>query len=209
MDVHPPHEPVHTWREALTHIAIMTVGLFIALMLEGLVEYAQHKHTVREARANIRQELQDNHKSAQNDITSLGQDFDRVKVNIKTLRAMEDGPRAHHSLDFHMQWNDMSETAWTTARDTGALSYMPYEEVQHDADIYGLQSTVNAQFISIFHRETESFAPVVAEDDFAGIPKSRFEEMIHEDQVVLVDLYTAKQLLQQLDQQYLDTLKKS
>lgn len=28
MDVHPPHEPVHTWRDALMHLGIVTVGLF-------------------------------------------------------------------------------------------------------------------------------------------------------------------------------------
>lgn len=56
MDVHPPEHSIRTWRDLLTHVAVMTIGLFIALMLESLVEYAHHRHIVHQARENIRQE---------------------------------------------------------------------------------------------------------------------------------------------------------
>jgi hypothetical protein len=38
LDVHPPHEPAHSWRDILIHLATITIGLFIALSLEGRVE---------------------------------------------------------------------------------------------------------------------------------------------------------------------------
>ena len=63
MDANPPHEPVHTWRDALTHIAIMTVGLFIAPLLESLGEYSHYRSLAREARENIRLEIEQSHEA--------------------------------------------------------------------------------------------------------------------------------------------------
>ena len=37
MDVHAPHEPIHTWRDFFIHLITITVGLLIAISLEGMV----------------------------------------------------------------------------------------------------------------------------------------------------------------------------
>jgi hypothetical protein len=31
IDIHPPHESAHSWRDISIHLATITVGLFIAL----------------------------------------------------------------------------------------------------------------------------------------------------------------------------------
>ena len=64
IDVHPPHAAVHGWRDFLIHIATITLGLFIALSLEGALEAMHHRHLVREARENIRKELEENERQA-------------------------------------------------------------------------------------------------------------------------------------------------
>jgi hypothetical protein len=38
-DIHPPHQAAHSWRDIFIHLATITVGLFIALSLEGCVEW--------------------------------------------------------------------------------------------------------------------------------------------------------------------------
>ena len=38
IDIHPPHQAAHSWRDIFVHLATITVGLFIALSLEGCVE---------------------------------------------------------------------------------------------------------------------------------------------------------------------------
>jgi hypothetical protein len=48
-DIHPPHQAAHRWRDIFIHLATITVGLFIALSLEGCVEWQHHRHLVREA----------------------------------------------------------------------------------------------------------------------------------------------------------------
>jgi hypothetical protein len=34
IEVHPPEEPLHGWRDFLIHLATITIGLLIALSLE-------------------------------------------------------------------------------------------------------------------------------------------------------------------------------
>ena len=38
MDIHAPDKPILTLREAASHLTIVTVGILIALSLEGVVE---------------------------------------------------------------------------------------------------------------------------------------------------------------------------
>jgi hypothetical protein len=44
LDVHPPHETVHTWKDFFIHIATICVGLLIAVGLEQTVEAVHHHH---------------------------------------------------------------------------------------------------------------------------------------------------------------------
>ena len=44
LDVHPPHERVHTWKDFFIHIATICVGLLIAVGLEQTVEAVHHHH---------------------------------------------------------------------------------------------------------------------------------------------------------------------
>ena len=38
LDVHPPHEAAHSWKDFLIHIATIVVGVLIAIGLEQTVE---------------------------------------------------------------------------------------------------------------------------------------------------------------------------
>jgi hypothetical protein len=57
LDVHAPHEKIHGIRDFLLHLFTITVGLLIALALEGCVERWHHRELRNEADANLRQEL--------------------------------------------------------------------------------------------------------------------------------------------------------
>ena len=48
LDVHPPHEKVHGFKDFLLHILTITIGLLIALSLEGCVEWRHHRHLDRD-----------------------------------------------------------------------------------------------------------------------------------------------------------------
>jgi hypothetical protein len=54
LDVHPLHEPPHTWKGFFVHIATIVVGLVIAVGLEQTVLYFHHRHQVQELEEQMR-----------------------------------------------------------------------------------------------------------------------------------------------------------
>ena len=50
MEIHAPHKPILTITEALVHLAIVTVGILIALSLEGARQWHEHRNLVAETR---------------------------------------------------------------------------------------------------------------------------------------------------------------
>jgi hypothetical protein len=210
MEVHTPDHPVHSWRDFAIHIVIVTIGLFIALTLESFVEYLHHRHIVHEARENIRQEIGGNHRAAQADIKYLQEDMDRIKANIDTIHQLRAQPKGFKgSLTYTMQFTSLDSAAWNTSRDTGALSFMPYKEVQIYAGLYEEQKMVNDHSIQIFYRQTLAMTPVFMEDELSNLPPSETLGMLHESAATLIDLNALQQIVQQLDARYVEQLKKS
>ncbi len=60
IDIHPPQHGAMTRRDILTHIAIVVLGIFIAIGLEQTVEYFHHLHQRHELEQNLRTELRNN-----------------------------------------------------------------------------------------------------------------------------------------------------
>jgi hypothetical protein len=53
LEVHAPHEPIHTWKNFAIHILAIVVGLLIAVGLEQTVEYVHHSHQRKDLREGI------------------------------------------------------------------------------------------------------------------------------------------------------------
>jgi len=56
MDIHKP-KPMHNWREFLAEIAVVVLGVLIALSAEQVVENLHEARSAREAREALREEL--------------------------------------------------------------------------------------------------------------------------------------------------------
>jgi hypothetical protein len=102
LDVHAPHQTVHTWKDFLIHIAAITIGLLMALGLESTVEWLHHRHQAQQALELLRQELDQNRKVLKADVA----DGDRMERNhrnalaiLQRLRA--GGSQARRSPRFH------------------------------------------------------------------------------------------------------------
>src|ERR1700759_2683587 len=83
LDVHPPHQSIHGWRDFFIHIATITIGLLIAIGLEQTVEYIHHRSQLSDARREIAAELDDNRR-----IAKLN-DAEFVRVKAMLARDME------------------------------------------------------------------------------------------------------------------------
>ena len=209
MEVHPPHEPVHSWRDALIHIGLMTVGLFIALMLEAGVEYLHHKELVQHARENIHVEMQHNHDVVQGDLRNVKDEMDRMQKAIDTIHRFQKNPKGHGSIEYQWALSNPSDTAWRTARDTGALGYMPYSEVQDYASVYGLQDFIIEKLQQVQFRQAEGLAPLMAQTkDFETMTPEEFRAMLLDAATNYLDLQTLSQYLKGIDEHYQDELKK-
>ena len=143
MDVHPPHEPIRTWKDFLLHLLTITIGLLIALGLEGIVEWRHHEHLVAEANATLREEVQHNSQMMNRHVVVLKTELRELEANLRALGKIQNAPGDKSvqtpSLTADFTNIGLRETAWRTAQSTGALSFMPYDEAQRYADIYQQQ----------------------------------------------------------------------
>jgi hypothetical protein len=210
MEVHAPHHPLNSWRDFFIHIATITIGLLIAIGLEQTVELFHHRHMVHVARENIRRELEENERLGKEDIRYVQEDADRMKANLERARALR---ADSHALDggrlrFTFTWSSLNDAAWRSARDSGALTYMPTDEVQLYADAYNQQAMVNAQAVVIFTQQIDSAATIVMEQDPSGMSREEIQSFMHDDAVVFGRLRSLAEIIQQLNQEYVEILKK-
>jgi hypothetical protein len=107
-----------------------------------------------------------------------------------------------------MKFNSLDGAAWSTARDTGALSFMPYNEVQSYSDLYMLEDVINQQVIAIAHDDFLAGAPFAMGIDPGHLPPDEYARLLHDNAAVEIELSTMKQFVQQFDGLCLTDLKK-
>jgi hypothetical protein len=139
IDVHPPHEPIHGWRDFLLHLLTITIGLLIALGLEGCVEWQHHRHLVHEAEASMHAEIESNARGLPDALAGLkknqADDVEVLKYIIKNHKSPE-----HDSMSIAFGIRTFDDVSWKTAQSTTALSYMSYAQAEEYSDIYSIQT---------------------------------------------------------------------
>jgi hypothetical protein len=143
LDVHAPHNNVHTWKNFFIHLATISIGLLIAIGLEQTVEYFHHRHQVSEIRESLRLERSINaHRFA-----IVTEEFHRfvpkLQVNLAIFQYLLSHPGAPPdqwpgALTWFANNIYYQTSAWETAQRSGILEYMPRDEVQANAYLYGL-----------------------------------------------------------------------
>jgi hypothetical protein len=210
MEVHAPHEPIHTWRDFFIHIATITIGLLIAIGLEQSVEWLHHRHLVKQARENIRHEIEQNQRQANDDLGYLKSDADLMKSDIAKVQLLRKNP---HALDNNgvfktfFTWSTFNDSAWTSARDSGALTYMPVEEVQRYDGLYDTQRMVNAAAVEASTKQFELLAPFVMGDGPSAIQPDDLHLLLRDSATAYLRIATLRQYLEGLKQDYAATLK--
>lgn len=137
MDVHAPEQPIHTWREFVRHIAIVTMGILIALSLEGLLEWRHHRALAQEARENILREMESNHRGLQKVIA--GRERGEEEINAILAYLDDRNPATPRPSELNFSIISVNAASWSSAQATGALAHMDFDEVQTFAAIYDAQ----------------------------------------------------------------------
>jgi hypothetical protein len=147
LDVHPPHEAAHTWKDFFIHIATICVGLLIAIGLEQSVEWLHRKHQVAETRKAFAVERNINRRH----FAANTQEFERtihiLQKDVSVFVALRDHPNVTAALP-PLDWNvlvfDMQDAAWQRAKQSNVLESMPDVEARAAASLYDYLKSLNA-----------------------------------------------------------------
>ena len=205
LDVHPPHEPIHGWRDFFIHLATITIGLLIALGLEGCVEWMHHRHLVHEAQTALRNEISGNEGRMSDVLASVQKQEEELKHDVIVLKQRIAHPKDndHQSMSIDIRIVGFDDVSWKTAQNIGALTYMPYARVEEYAAIYDLQEeldTVQKQAARDAALSIGRFMNADSTEPAARIAEDQQE--IRRIQVVQGQLYFYESLIKGLDGYY-------
>jgi chemotaxis protein histidine kinase CheA len=139
LEIHAPHRPIHTAKEMMVHLGLITLGVLIALSFEGLVGWREHRALVREARANILSETRDNQKELANRLQKIQAEREAINDAIAVAQRLQDTKTLEGKVQLGFVIADLRDASRSTAAVTGAFGLMAYNEVRKYAAVYGHQ----------------------------------------------------------------------
>jgi len=209
LDVHAPHDSIHTWKDFFIHIATIVVGLLIAIGLEQTVEHFHHKHQVAEVRDSLNVERRFN----ANRFGVLTDEFRRFVPKLETNLAVFTYLRGHPNagvadwpgkLDWLAHDPGFLDAAWRTAEQSTLLQYMPRAEVQRNSELYsrlfGLRETMDAAGIAL--NEARRFA--IQDPDPSHLSPAQIDRQIDLTMEVLLQYALVARVENNLARRYPD-----
>ncbi|WP_158786999.1 hypothetical protein [Granulicella sp. L46] len=134
MDVHAPHEPLHTWRDFWIHLGTITIGLLIAISLEQSVEGLHHLHQRHQLEQDLRAEGERNIEIVAKDAQVLAATRAwelSLRKNVDAVRASggKAGP-AYVPNPVPGQPTVPTDSVWTTAKESMLVVLLPRGEAE-------------------------------------------------------------------------------
>ncbi|WP_254061860.1 hypothetical protein [Granulicella sp. L60] len=204
LDVHPPHEPMHGWRDFLLHLFTITIGLLIALGLEGCVEWQHHRHLVHEAEASLHAEIESNAKGLPDALAALHKNQDQLKHDIEVLKYIIQNHKdpEHSSMSIGSGLQTFDDVSWRTAQSTTALSYMPYARAEEYADIYTTQAELFDAEKQAARDAIISLAPFMNVGEKDSLPDNQARDIKQKIEVLQGQLTLVDAFMNSLDRSY-------
>ncbi len=141
IDIHAPHETTHSWRDILIHLAIVIVGILIAIGLEQTVELLHRNHERSQLQSDLRGEAANNRNIIARDLRmqALEPWFDQA-IGAVDSAAPQQG-KIHITLPFAPcipgsvgtsaeRYFAPSEAVWTTAKESSLVGLLPVEQAR-------------------------------------------------------------------------------
>ena len=140
IDIHLPHGKLIGIKEFFLHLFTITIGLLIALSLEGWVEHVHHRHLAQEAEDSLRAEIANNEHELVRQRQQIDDGKKLMEADLMILADMRAHPHAKRGpLNLVFSLGSFDDMSWKTAQTTGAIAYMPYKDAQKFSDIYMFQ----------------------------------------------------------------------
>lgn len=157
MEVHHRPKPLHSWREFLSEIGVVVIGVLIALAAEQTVEALHWAGSVREARLALKEEF----------VTDTGpQAYQRLAESpcvTAQLDSLEQTLLAErdHGVGFHVKpiivpyFFTWDRDGWQNAVSSGAAAHMSPQEMNVLAAPYDSISALNETALREAHEYAE------------------------------------------------------
>lgn len=135
----PPREPSHRGY-MLRELIIVTLGVLIALSVDGVRGYWKDRQLVADARQNLAAELGENRKQVAEFIASLPKQREQLRELDRQLDLFA---RREHPKEFNfnlgLRFPSLSNASFQTAESTSVFALMDYAEVQRLHRAYAMQ----------------------------------------------------------------------
>jgi len=213
MEIHAPEKPIHSKKEFFFHMFTVVLGILIALGLEGMVQWVHHRALVREARENIRVEIEKNKEIIDGAMPEFKQRSETLNHMIDSIRQLA---KTHHAVKggqvfFSISNHDLYSTAWQTASTSGAVTYMSYDELRRYTDVYLTQQTYSTLQAQALDRAIDLGSLVQATilvDEVKNIPKERIQAIAREAYRQMILQNTLEDVSKELRKGYGELLKR-
>jgi hypothetical protein len=200
-------ERVYSVRGFLLELLVVTAGVLIALSLEGLREWNQHRSLVREAHVTIAREIADNDKEVEGLLKSMddrGKNLEIALTFADELLATKKTSINELGLGFNLA--ELSSESWESAERTGALSYMDYTEVQGYSRLYSAQDLLASHQRRGFERMAAAIS-VFGSGDPTLAPAKDLEVFRQHVLGLKADLFIEEQLAKRMRELYSQFLR--
>jgi hypothetical protein len=136
MEIHGPEGPTKSFKDFAIHIVIVTIGILIALGLEGIRETIYVRRVVRDARENFRVELHGNRGNLDKELKNDSESFAGVNQIVADLPKLRKDPAQFQARVAKLSPSGyfFSSSRWEAALSTGALGHMSVDEVNRYAE---------------------------------------------------------------------------
>jgi hypothetical protein len=207
MEIHPPHRSITSLKTLLIELGTITLGVLIALSLEGAREWNHNRTLANEARETIVRELTSNRKAIAGDLAGAAKRKDHLDTAMRFADdLLKAGKTGVHQIDLGANYGDLSAASWQTAGHIGALGHMTYQDIQKYAAVYALQDLYQTQQRRSLEHMSEAMA-VAAGGDPEKASRPELERFRQQVQTMVSDLFMEQQLGKQLSDRYDAALK--
>ena len=203
IDVHPPHEAAHTWKDFLIHIATIVIGLLIAIGLEQGVELFHHHREVVETREALHNERDQNRRAFAEGMQEFYRQTAALNNNLLVLNYLRTHPHPSPQdlpgvLVWHATRTNVSDSAWRTAQQSNVTALMPQSEVRRDAILYEHIDTVEQGVEHIWPTIIQARIFFMAHPDLTTLTPAEIDQAIQLTQAVQAAHFTQAAALVQL-----------
>ena len=138
LDVHPPHQAVHSRRDIFIHIATIVVGLLIAVALEQTVEFLHHRHERLELQEALHRDTEKAIEDIQNQLKEVGGAMHGLDARIVQIQEALDknqplAPPLPRPKTHPQEMPD--DPAWKAAKSGGLIELLPQDDIKAYSEV--------------------------------------------------------------------------